>query len=218
MLRLAGAGLLLAGVGLLVASVTFPTETNADSYRELTAAVLNDARWQVANWFFLVSMLIVSVALWALADSRVLIDEPRAVLAVRAMLVSAIFLSVDMAVLVAAYSEREAYRAGELTPLVDLGGTMDAIGWPIFGLGAAALALILSREHRVTPGWAGILGALGGLTIGLAALFTAGFHVVDAAVLYVPGVLLWAWFIWAGLNLLRGRQQVVARVAGPVAA
>ena len=68
-LRVAGAGLGLSGIGLLIASVIFPTDTGANSYRELTSSVLNNSRWQVANWFFLVSMLLVSVTVWALIDS-----------------------------------------------------------------------------------------------------------------------------------------------------
>jgi hypothetical protein len=202
-LRLAGLGLLLSGVGLLAASFIFPTALDADSYRELTATVLNDGRWKIANWCFLLSMLTMAVTLWLLADSGYLGGDRRVKLALRAGIVSSIFLSVDMAVLVTAYHERAAYRAGEPTPLVDLGGTMDAVGWPVFGVALAVLVWVAGREHGLTPDWAAVAGAVGALTVGLAALTTAGLHWKDGAYLYVPGLLLWAWLVWAGVALLR---------------
>jgi hypothetical protein len=201
--HLAGYALALAGVLLLVASLIFPSDFGADSYRELIGSVLGDGRWRPANVLFLLRMLSSTFALWTLLDSPRGREDTRVMALARAGAVAAALLSVGMACFVAAYSERALYVAGGATPLFELAETIDSVGWPIFGLALAGLALLLSREWRVTPVWAAWLAAAGGVAIGLAGLLGAGLHVLAGTYLNGLGLLLWAWFIWAGLRLAR---------------
>jgi hypothetical protein len=207
--RLGGFGLIVGGAGFFAAGALHPHGSSGQSFEESMASMLGHSNWPVAHWFALVSSLLLAWAIWMLVDSGWTANSALGHASGRLAIAACLFMVVEFAVEIAAYGLADAYAAGEATPLVDLVDPLQAVGWPVLGLGFAGLAAGLTHA---APRFVAYLAIVSGIALGLAGVLVQGLHIVEFGPLFVAGNGLSIWIIWAGVRLIRDRRFAEADV------
>lgn len=201
--RLAGGALAVGAIGFALAGALHPS-ASAGSLREATIAILRDPIWPYPHWIALVTMLLLATTAWLVVDAGVTRGSAIAQAGARLTIVASLFMAVQSAAEVVAPTELAALGVGEPTPLVELVETMQAVGWPAFGLGWILLAVGCGR--RLAPRPVVGLAVVGAAALGIAGVLVEGFGVVSAAPLFQATALLTIWLLWAGLRLALSRR------------
>jgi hypothetical protein len=205
--KTAGAALVGGGILGFVAGFLHPQGPDGNgSYHATIAGMLSDPKWPAAHWFALGSLAVTAWAVGMLIDTGVTGRSTVAQIGARLLQVGLGVMIVEVAVEIAARHEVLAYAAGSPAPLVDLTQPLQTVGWPLFGIGLALLALGL----RVgVPRLVRVLGAVGGAAFALGGVLTMGAHMAGAGPLFGFGALATVWQIWTGVWLYRPSPSVM---------
>lgn len=201
-------GLLLAagGVGFFAAGVLHPQPPSGlNGFREAMTSMLAHPLWPLAHWTALVTGLVLVWAVWLLVDDGWTDHSVVARAGARLAIISALFMSIQWAVEIAARGALEGYSTGEAAPMVDLIDAMQAVGWPALALGFGLLAAGVPGS---APRWLVVMAMVGAAALGLAGLLAQGLHLLQAGVLFLGGHLLALWMVWAGIRVARSRTRV----------
>lgn len=199
------AGLLAiaSGIATLLAGALHPSPTDATTMHDAVLEMTASANWDAAHWASLAGFPLLAVTLALLIDVPHLAGRTTVLALARVALVGALFMAVEAAVHLVSAGERPLLAAGEHTPLLDVSQQMQTVGWPLFGLGIAGLALAGIREQALSGRWAGIVGAIGGIGLALGGFLTEGLEIIQAGILFPLGLLMSLWLIWVGVRLSR---------------
>lgn len=187
--KAAGYLLTLSGIGIGVVDALHPRASG--NYQQALAGMVAGSHWAAAHWVALVTALVLALAVWWLTDlgwvGSAAVPRAGARLAVLATFFMAVSFSVEVAM--------PANPA-----LGSLAASMQAVGWPAFGLGFLLLALGTGG-----PLWARIVGVIGAAGLGVAGFVTSGLKQTWAGPLFLLGYLLAIWLIVAGVATIQRR-------------
>lgn len=200
--RVAGILLAIGGILFLIGGILHPHST-AIASRPSILAMLHSHSWNYAHWLAFVSDVLIILALWLLLDEPWIEDSVTARVGARLTIIGGFFMMVEFAVELAAHGAMPALAAGAAPTMFNLFATMHVAGWPTFGAGFIVLII---GVPRTAPFVIRIIGIIGALAMGLAGVLVAGFFLTQFGWLFIGGILLGIWIIWAGIQIASGRK------------
>jgi hypothetical protein len=198
--RLARFGGIIFAVGgalTLVGSALHPTG-GSSNYHASIAKQLAKPIGTPAAWLTLAGSLLIAWALWVLLDSAWRNGSPVVHLGARLAIIGSVLLTAESAATLAMRTAAVPYAAGTPVPMVRLSEALYAGCLPALMLGALMVNL---GSPRLAPKFIQVIGAIGMVALGLAGPLVDGAHNIKVWPLYLGGVLVCVWIIWAGVRL-----------------
>lgn len=197
--RIGGGVFAVGGAFTLVGSAMHPTGGSGD-YQASIAEQLANPIGTPAAWLTLIGSLLLAWGVWTLMDSAWRQAAPVVRAGARLAIIGASLLVVESAATLAMRTVAEQYAAGAPVPMVRLSEALYAGCLPALMLG---VLLVNLGGRRLAPVAIRVIGAVGMVALGLAGPLVDGIHIIALWPLYLGGVLVCIWIIWAGVREAR---------------
>lgn len=200
--RIGGLVFAVGGVFTLVGSALHPTGGSADYHASIAAQLANPIGTPAA-WLTLIGSLLLAWGLWMLVDSAWCQASSLVQAGARLAVIGSTLLVAESAATLAMRTAVSPYSTGTPVPMVRLSEVLYAGCLPALMLGALLVNL---GSRRLAPVAIRVVGAVGMVTLGLAGPLVDGIHIIALWPLYLGGVPVCIWIIWAGVHEARGEQ------------
>lgn len=184
---------LLAGLALFLGPRHPGSERLDPSFVEVHLDMLASPDWISAHLFVLASWVFLFAGLVLLRRRHSLPGAVRKLLPFA--MAGAALAIVEMVFHTASAADLEALRAGESTPLLTTHLWLAVVSNPLLGFSLAVLAVKAGALRTLGSPWVAWLGALGGITYGLAAPLAILSQDTRFAVLFAGIMVLGLWFL-----------------------
>jgi hypothetical protein len=201
----AGVVLALGGVFYFLTGIIHPNPKGgvSSTFHQAVIDFLQSSRWPISGWMSMVAFILILWGIWMLLDSGLGESSSLIQAGGRLCLISGVFMIVQSAATIAAVDGASAFASGQPVPMVSFFGDLQAVGWPAFTLGLVLIMLGMTLINKIVK----ILGVIGAAAMGVGGILNEGFHINAAGPLFMGGVLVALWFVWAGIQLSRSANK-----------
>ena len=192
----------LSGLFLFAGGPLHPEGDAGRDFDGATLAMLADPNWVPSHALMLVSFVFLLLGLIGLMRSGLMRDRRLAPLTTVAV-VGAALAVVEGVLHLAAVVDAEALRAGRPTPILNAHLALAVVAYPAMGLPFAALAWFGGLSRVLTHPLVGAIGALGGISHGLAAPIVVLSRDQRFSFLFMGAIFISIWLIVFGISHFR---------------
>lgn len=191
----------LSGLFLFAGGPLHPEgDANLDFYGA-TASMLADPNWVPSHALMLVSFVLLLLGLIGLARSGLM--QGRMATLTRVVVFGAVVAVVEGVLHLMAVVDTAALKAGGSTPILNAHLGLAVVAYPLIGLPFAALAWFGGLRRMLTHPVVGAIGALGGISHGIAAPIVILSRDQRFSFLFMGAIFIAIWLIVVGVSHFR---------------
>ena len=191
----------LSGLFLFAGGPLHPDGEAGLDFDGTTLAMLADPNWVPSHTLMLVSFIFLLLGLIGLARSG--LPRDRLATLTKIAVVGAVLAVVEGVLHLAAVVDAEALRAGRPTPILNAHLALAILAYPAMGLSFAALAWFGGLNRVLTHPLVGAVGALGGISHGIAAPIVILSRDQRFSFLFMGAIFISIWLIVVGISHFR---------------